>query len=181
MQVHWLSSPPIWKKRRKWPGSFGHLTAAKAAYLAREAGVKTLILTHLSRRYRERDIRSEARSIFPNTYVARDLGPFSDNARWSQTPEEELSVSMEIQRADVIICGAGIAGVAAAYTLAVHHGIHDVLLVDERAPLTLTSDKSSEGYRNWWPGPGGGHGSTDGSQHRFAGSVGRRDGETVFI
>lgn len=58
---------------------FGHMTAAKAAYLAREAGVKTLILTHLSRRYRERDVRNEARSIFPNTYVARDLDHFIIN------------------------------------------------------------------------------------------------------
>lgn len=55
---------------------FGHLTAAKAARLAKESGVKTLILTHLSRRYRERDIRREARLIFPNTYVARDLDHF---------------------------------------------------------------------------------------------------------
>ncbi len=28
------------------------------------------------------------------------------------------------------------------------------MLVDERAPLSLTSDKSTECYRNWWPGPG---------------------------
>ncbi len=28
------------------------------------------------------------------------------------------------------------------------------LLVDERPPLSLTSDKSTECYRNWWPGPG---------------------------
>jgi len=63
-------------------------------------------------------------------------------------------MNSELQRADAVICGAGIAGVAAAYTLAVQHGIHDIVLVDERAPLTLTSDKSSEGYRNWWPGPG---------------------------
>ncbi len=28
------------------------------------------------------------------------------------------------------------------------------MLVDERPPLTLTSDKSAECYRNWWPGPG---------------------------
>jgi ribonuclease Z len=52
---------------------FGHLTAAQAAHLAREANVKSLILTHLSRRYFERDIRHEARGIFPNTFVARDF------------------------------------------------------------------------------------------------------------
>lgn len=56
--------------------------------------------------------------------------------------------------ADVVICGAGIAGIAAAYHLSVRYGIKDVLLVDERAPLSLTSDKSTECYRNWWPGPG---------------------------
>ena len=55
--------------------------------------------------------------------------------------------------ADVVICGAGIAGVAAAYHLTVRHGIRNVVLVDELAPLTLTSDKGTQGYRNWWPGP----------------------------
>lgn len=55
---------------------FGHMTAAGAAQLARQADVKTLILTHLSRRYFERDIRREARSIFPNTFVARDFDHF---------------------------------------------------------------------------------------------------------
>ena len=53
--------------------------------------------------------------------------------------------------ADIVICGAGMAGVATAYYLAVKHGLTDVVLVDKRAPLTLTSDKSVEGYRNWWP------------------------------
>jgi glycine/D-amino acid oxidase-like deaminating enzyme len=56
--------------------------------------------------------------------------------------------------AEVVICGAGIAGIAAAYHLAVRHGVTDVVLVDERPPLSLTSDKSTECYRNWWPGPG---------------------------
>lgn len=55
---------------------FGHLTAANAARLAVEAGVKTLILTHLSRRYFEQQVIHEARSIFPNSYVARDLDHF---------------------------------------------------------------------------------------------------------
>lgn len=55
--------------------------------------------------------------------------------------------------ADISICGAGIAGIAAAYHLAVKHGVQQVVLVDERPPLSLTSDKSTEAYRNWWPGP----------------------------
>ena len=55
---------------------FGHLTAAQAARLARKAEVDGLILTHLSRRYYGREVRNEARAIFPNTYVARDLDHF---------------------------------------------------------------------------------------------------------
>jgi glycine/D-amino acid oxidase-like deaminating enzyme len=55
--------------------------------------------------------------------------------------------------ADVVVCGAGIAGVAAAYHLAVRHGVRRVALLDERPPLSLTSDKSTEAYRNFWPGP----------------------------
>ena len=61
---------------------------------------------------------------------------------------------MKKKSADVVICGAGIAGISAAYHLSVRQGIKNVLLVDERPPLALTSDKSTEAYRNWWPGPG---------------------------
>jgi glycine/D-amino acid oxidase-like deaminating enzyme len=55
--------------------------------------------------------------------------------------------------AEVVICGAGIMGLSAAYQLA-QRGVRKVVVVDERPPLTLTSDKSTECYRNWWPGPG---------------------------
>ncbi|WP_423224015.1 NAD(P)/FAD-dependent oxidoreductase [Candidatus Amarolinea aalborgensis] len=57
-------------------------------------------------------------------------------------------------QADVVICGAGIAGIATAFYLATRYGVRRVILVDERPPLSLTSDKSTECYRNWWPGPG---------------------------
>ena len=55
---------------------FGHMTAARATQLAREANVKSLILTHLSRRYYERDIRAEAQAGFPGAFVARDFDHF---------------------------------------------------------------------------------------------------------
>ena len=56
-------------------------------------------------------------------------------------------------KADIVICGAGIAGAAAAFHLAVRRDAGRVILVDEHEPLTLTSDKGTQGYRNWWPGP----------------------------
>jgi ribonuclease Z len=52
---------------------FGHLTASQAAQLAAKAGVHRLILTHISRRYREKEVQQEAQAIFPNSTVARDF------------------------------------------------------------------------------------------------------------
>ena len=55
---------------------FSHLTARQGADLAIKAGVKKLILTHISRRYREKDVIKEAQALFPNTSVARDFDTF---------------------------------------------------------------------------------------------------------
>jgi ribonuclease Z len=55
---------------------FAHLTARQAAELALRAQVKNLILTHISRRYRERDVLAEAKETFPETRVARDFDHF---------------------------------------------------------------------------------------------------------
>ena len=56
---------------------FSHMTARQAAELAVQAGVKKLILTHISRRYREKDVLKEAQSVFPNSIVARDFDSFT--------------------------------------------------------------------------------------------------------
>jgi len=55
--------------------------------------------------------------------------------------------------ADVVVCGAGIAGLAAAYHLCARQRVGRVIVVDELPAMTLTSDKGTQGYRNWWPGP----------------------------
>jgi ribonuclease Z len=60
--------------------------------------VKTLILTHISHRSRERDVLNEARAIFPNTYVARDFDRFTIS---KDEPVKRFSPSREGSRSAV--------------------------------------------------------------------------------
>lgn len=52
----------------------GHTSARQAAEIAREAGVDKLALTHISRRYREKEgeLLDEAKEVFPKTVLAED-------------------------------------------------------------------------------------------------------------
>jgi ribonuclease Z len=58
---------------RELARAHGHITAAAAARLARNSGVKQLVLHHVSRRYYTQDILAEAQAIFPTTCVASDF------------------------------------------------------------------------------------------------------------
>jgi glycine/D-amino acid oxidase-like deaminating enzyme len=56
-----------------------------------------------------------------------------------------------MQRYRTVICGAGIAGVATAYYLGRATDSGSVLLLDKLPPLSLTTSKSGENYRDYWP------------------------------
>jgi ribonuclease Z len=51
----------------------GHSTARQAAEIAREAGVELLCLTHVSGRYFGKELRAQAREVFPGTELPRDF------------------------------------------------------------------------------------------------------------
>ena len=54
-----------------------HLTAKEAATIAKKANVKILVLTHFSARYLNlKTMEMEAKSVFPNTFIAEDLKVF---------------------------------------------------------------------------------------------------------
>lgn len=55
-------------------GSKAHADVKEAARLAKKAGVKKLILTHISRRYTDiKEIEDQAREVFPDAVVAKDM------------------------------------------------------------------------------------------------------------
>ena len=64
---------PTWMLKPTWPNSLPTSPPARRLTLAKRAGVEKLILTHISRRYREKEVIAEAQSVFPGAIVARDF------------------------------------------------------------------------------------------------------------
>jgi ribonuclease Z len=64
-----------------------HSTAAEAALVAREAGVRLLALTHLSTRYFGHEVVEEACELFPDTVVPRDFDVITLPFRERGAPE----------------------------------------------------------------------------------------------
>jgi glycine/D-amino acid oxidase-like deaminating enzyme len=57
------------------------------------------------------------------------------------------------QKKHIIICGAGIAGAATAYYLLQQDAGLKVTLIDKQQPLSFTTSKSGENFRDFWPQP----------------------------
>lgn len=55
-----------------------HMTALEAGMLAKEAAAEKLVLTHFSARHvNEKVFEAEAKSVFPNSFAAKDLSRFA--------------------------------------------------------------------------------------------------------
>ncbi len=53
---------------------YTHMTAVEAAQIASQAGVKKLVLTHFSARYKDvQELEADARTVFDNTFAGKDL------------------------------------------------------------------------------------------------------------
>ena len=58
-----------------------HSTCVEAAETAKKAGVRALILTHISNRYSDTDeLLAQSKEVFPDTYVAEDMDFFEISA-----------------------------------------------------------------------------------------------------
>ena len=54
---------------------------------------------------------------------------------------------------EIVVIGAGVAGITTAYYLCTEFRKRSVLIVDSRQPMSFTSAQSGDNYRNWWPHP----------------------------
>ena len=92
------------EEERQRAAENGHSTAVQAATIAREAEVTLLALTHISMRHPVRQLRDEARAVFPATVVPRDFDTIEvplpergepELVHWDErmTPAEEPAAS----------------------------------------------------------------------------------------
>ena len=58
-----------------------------------------------------------------------------------------------MENVNIAICGAGIAGIATAWSLAVKYHQKNIILIDKNQPMSLTTSKSGENFRDYWPQP----------------------------
>lgn len=58
-----------------------------------------------------------------------------------------------MKNVNIVICGAGISGIATAWSLAAKYRQNKIVLIDKNQPMSLTTSKSGENFRDYWPQP----------------------------
>ena len=90
------------EEERERAADSGHSTARQAATIAQEAEVMLLALNHVSTRHPPRQLRDEARAVFPATVVPRDFDtieiPFAERGapaliRWDERMADAAAAS----------------------------------------------------------------------------------------
>jgi len=90
------------EEERERAADSGHSTARQAATIAQEAEVTLLALNHVSTRHPPRQLRDEARAVFPATVVPRDFDtieiPFAERGapaliRWDERMADAAAAS----------------------------------------------------------------------------------------
>lgn len=56
-----------------------------------------------------------------------------------------------IKKQTIVICGAGIAGISVAYYLSKSSSEYNIILIDKLLPMSFTTSKSGENFRDFWP------------------------------
>jgi ribonuclease Z len=64
------------EEEKEMARQFAHLTVGEAAQLAVKANIKELFITHVSRRYRDKDVEKEACNIFADSHLVHDFDSF---------------------------------------------------------------------------------------------------------
>lgn len=92
--------------------------------------------------------------------IFRTRPAFKRDLKYSFSSKQNISSSYKLifqlrnfsnlKRFDVVICGAGFAGISTAYHLVNHKQNLQVALIDAEGPLNMTSAVSSECYRTFW-------------------------------
>jgi ribonuclease Z len=64
------------EEEKEMARQFAHLTVGEAAQLAVKANIRELFITHVSRRYRDKDVEKEACNIFADSHLVHDFDSF---------------------------------------------------------------------------------------------------------
>src|SRR6266545_1434980 len=121
----------VWSRKRRFPASTTTSQETSVRGWRRRSACFVVIMTRVRATCVPRPDPRHFNELKPCHYRGGPSGRCRDADSVRRLPKRVESGAMSAATAEVVICGAGMAGVAAAYHLTVRRGIEDVVLVDE--------------------------------------------------